>query len=142
MSDTIVSAAPVVAALSPLVNAAVSGLVVGIGGLVFAGLAKFTGIAFTPDYQAQLEKAANSQIEAAIARSESNLATGKFDVGNPVVASIAQALAENAPAIVARLGLNGAEVQDAVVKAIGRAQKAMTQVNPAAPVAPARAKEA
>ena len=77
MSNTIVSAAPVVAALSPLVNAAISGLIVGIGGLVFAGLAKMTGIAFTPDYQEMLEKAADFEIEAIIARSEDNLAGGQ-----------------------------------------------------------------
>jgi hypothetical protein len=132
MSDTIVSAAPLVAALSPLVNAAVSGLVIGVGGLVFAGLAKWTGIAFTPDKQAELEKAADSEVQAAIAKAENNLATGKFDVRNPVVASVANALAANAPAIVADLSLSADQVNDAVVKAIGRAQQQMTKVDPAA----------
>jgi len=126
MSDTIVSAAPIVAALSPLVNAAVSGLVVGIGGLVFAGIAKLTGIAFSPDYQAQLEKAADSEIEAVIAGSEDNLAGGKFDVGSPLVATIARTLNQNAADIIAKLGLTSDAVKVEVVRAIGRAQKAMT----------------
>ena len=126
MSDTIVSAAPIVAALSPLVNAAVSGLVVGIGGLVFAGIAKLTGIAFSPDYQAQLEKAADSEIEAVIASSEDNLAGGKFDVGSPLVATIARTLNQNAADIIAKLGLTSDAVKVEVVRAIGRAQTAMT----------------
>jgi|SRR5208337_123972 len=126
MSDTIIAAAPVVAALSPLVNAAVSGLVVGIGGLVFAGLAKMTGIAFTPDYQAQLEKAADSEVQAAVAAAENNLATGEFDAGHPLVAAIAKSLANNAGAIVNKLGLTPDAVRVEVVRAIGRAQTAMT----------------
>lgn len=126
MSDTIVSAAPVVAALSPLVNAAISGLVVGIGGLVFAGLAKMTGIAFTPGYQEKLEKAADSEIEAVIARSEDNLAGGQFDVGSPLVATIAKTLSQNATEIIAKLGLTPDAIKVEVVRAIGRAQKAMT----------------
>jgi hypothetical protein len=132
MSDTIIAAAPLVAALSPLVNAAVSGLVVGIGGLVFAALAKWTGLAFAPDKQTQLEKAADSEVQAAIAQAENNLAAGKFDVGNPVVASVARSLAVNAPEIVADLGLSADQVKDAVVKAIGRAQQQMTRADPAA----------
>ena len=36
MSETAIAAAPIVAALSPLVNAAASGLVIGLGGLLFA----------------------------------------------------------------------------------------------------------
>jgi hypothetical protein len=126
MSDTVVSAAPVIAALSPLVNAAVSGLVVGIGGLVFAGLAKVTGIAFTTDYQEKLEKAVDSEIEAVIARSENNLAVGKFDVGSPLVATIARTLSQNATNVIAKLGLTPDAVKVEVVRAIGRAQKGMT----------------
>ena len=126
MSETAIAAAPLVSALSPLVNAAASGLVIGLGGLVFALLARSTGIAFAPDAQARLEKAADAEVHALIAGAENNLATGKFSVGNPLVATAAAALVANAPGIVAKLGLNGAEVRDAVVKAIGRAQKSMT----------------
>jgi hypothetical protein len=126
MSETAIAAAPIVAALSPLVNAAASGLVIGLGGLLFAYLARMTGIAFAPDTQAQLEKAADAEVHVLIAGAENNLATGKFSAGNPLVAAAATALVANAPGIVAKLGLNEAEVRDAVVKAIGRAQKAMT----------------
>ena len=126
MSETAIAAAPIVSVLSPFVNAAASGLVVGIGGLLFAGLARWTGIAFTPDVQAQLEKAADAEVHALIAGAENNLATGKFNVGNPLVATATTALVANAPEAVAKLGLNEAEVRDAVIKAIGRAQKAMT----------------
>jgi hypothetical protein len=56
MSDTAIAAAPLVSALSPLVNAAASGLVIGLGGLVFAGLARWTGIAFAPDAQGGLRR--------------------------------------------------------------------------------------
>jgi glutathione S-transferase len=132
MSETAIAAAPIVAALSPLVNAVASGLVIGLGGLLFAGLARMSGIAFAPDAQAQLEKAADAEVHALIAGAENNLATGKFSVGNPLVATAATALVANAPRIVAKLGLNEAEVRDAVVKAIGRAQKAMT-ASPATP---------
>ena len=131
MSDTAIAAAPLVAAFSPLINAAVSGLVIGTGGLLFALLARMTGIAFAPDYQARLEKAADAEVQAAIACAENNLASGKFDAGNPIVAHIAQALVDNAPAIVARLGLGPEEIRREVVKAIGRAQTKMTAVNPA-----------
>jgi hypothetical protein len=126
MLDTAIAAAPIVSALSPLVNAAASGLVIGLGGLLFALLARPTGIAFAPDAQARLEKAADAEVHALIAGAENNLATGKFSLGNPLVTTAAAALAANAPGIVAKLGLNEAEVRDAVVKAIGRAQKAMT----------------
>ena len=126
MSETAIAAAPIVSALSPFVNAAASGLVIGVGGLLFAGLARWTGIAFTPDVQAELEKAADAEVHALIAGAENNLATGKFSVGNPLVATATTALIANAPEIVAKLGLNEAEVRDTVVKAIGRAQKAMT----------------
>jgi hypothetical protein len=136
MSETAIAAAPIVAALSPLVNAVASGLVIGLGGLLFAGLARMTGIAFAPDAQAQLEKAADAEVQVLIAGAENNLATGKFSVGNPLVATAATALVANAPGIVAKLGLNEAEVRDAVVKAIGRAQKAMT-ASPATPPAKA-----
>jgi hypothetical protein len=126
MSETAIATAPIVAALSPLVNAAASGLVIGLGGLLFAYLARMTGIAFAPDTQAQLEKAADAEVHVLIAGAENNLATGKFSVGNPLVATAATALVGNAPGIVAKLGLNEAEVREAVVKGIGRAQKAMT----------------
>ena len=132
MSDTAIAAAPIVSALSPLVNAAASGLVIGLGGFLFALLARWTGIAFAPDAQARLEKVADAEVHALIAGAENNLATGKFSVGNPMVATATSALIANAPGIVAKLGLNEAEVRDAVVKAIGRAQKAMT----ASPVTP------
>jgi len=132
MSDTVIAAAPIVSALSPLVNAAASGLVIGLGGFLFALLARVTGIAFAPDAQARLEKAADAEVHALIAAAENNLATGKFSVENPLVATAAEAVVANAPGIVAKLGLNDAEVRDAVVKAIGRAQKAMT-ASPATP---------
>jgi hypothetical protein len=125
-----VAVAPLVDALSPLVNAAISGLVVGIGALVFAGVAKLTGVAFTPDYQAQLEKAADGVVQAAVAKAENNLATGKFDVGNPIVAAIAKDLDAAIPVIVDKLGLTPALTRSEVVKAIGRAQVAMTAVAP------------
>jgi len=131
MSNTAIAAAPIVAALSPLVNAAVSGLVIGIGGLLFALVARLTGLAFAPDYQARLEKAADAEVQAAIAAAENNLASGKFDVGSPVVARIAQALVDAAPAIVARLGLGPDEIKREVVRAIGRAQTRMTAIDPA-----------
>ena len=85
MSDTAIAAAPIVSALSPLVNAAASGLVIGLGGLLFALLARLTGIAFAPDAQARLEKAADAEVHALIAGAENNLATGKFSLGNPLV---------------------------------------------------------
>jgi hypothetical protein len=132
MSDTAIAAAPIVSALSPLVNAVASGLVIGIGGVIFTLIARVTGIAFAPDAQARLEKAADAEVHALIAGAENNLATGKFSVSNPLVATAAAALIANAPGIVAKLGLNQAEVRDAVVKAIGRAQKAMT-ASPAPP---------
>jgi len=138
MSDTAISVAPLVAALSPLVNAAASGLVIGLGGFLFALLARLTGIAFAPDYQARLEKAADAEVHAAVAGAETNLASGKFDVGNPLVARIAKALVESAPAIIARLGLGSDEIKREVVKAIGRAQMKMTAVDPAAKNAPAK----
>ena len=132
MSDTAIAAAPIVSALSPFINAAASGLVIGVGGLLFAGLARWAGIAFTRDVQAELEKAADAEVHALIAGAENNLATGKFSVGNPLVATATTALVANAPGIVAKLGLNEAELRDAVIKAIGRAQKAMT-ASPAIP---------
>jgi hypothetical protein len=138
MSDTAIAAAPIVSALSPLVNAAASGLVIGLGGLVFALLARATGIAFAPDDQARLEKAADAEVQAAIAEAENNLASGQFDAGNPLVAEVANALIANAPALIARLGLNGGEIKREVVKAIGRAQTKMTAVNPAGTSAPAK----
>lgn len=138
MSDTAIAAAPIVSALSPLINAAASGLVIGIGGFLFALLARTTGIAFAPDVQAQLEKAADAEVQAAIALAENNLATGEYGIDNPVVAAIATNLAENAPSIIAKLGLSAGQVQQAVIRAIGRAQAKMTAVNPAAPSAPAK----
>ena len=132
MSDTAIAAAPIVSALSPLVNAAASGLVIGLGGLLFALLARMTGIAFAPDTQARLEKAADAEVQAAIAMAENNLATGNYDIDNPVVASIAKNVVANAPAIIADLGLSGGQVKQEVVKAIGRAQTKMTAVNPGA----------
>jgi hypothetical protein len=92
-----------------------------------------TGIAFAPDYQAKLEKTADAEVQAAIAGAENNLATGKFNSGNPLVAQVANALIANSPALVARLGLNGDEIKHEIVKAIGRAQTAMTAVNPGSP---------
>ena len=55
---------------------------IGLGGLVFALLARLTGIAFAPDAQVRLEKAADAEVHALIAGAENNLATGKFSVGN------------------------------------------------------------
>ena len=111
---------------------------IGLGGFLFALLARLTGIAFAPDYQARLEKAADAEVHAAVAGAETNLASGKFDVGNPLVARIAKALVESAPAIIARLGLGSDEIKREVVKAIGRAQMKMTAVDPAAKNAPAK----
>ena|SRR5271155_550221 len=138
MSVNAIAAAPIVVALSPLVNAAASGLVIGLGGLLFALLARMTGIAFAPDIQARLEKAADAEVQAEIAMAENNLATGKFDVGNPLVAQVANALVVNAPALIAKLGLNSDEIKHEVVKAIGRAQMAMTAVS-VAPTLPGKA---
>jgi hypothetical protein len=138
MSDTAIAAAPIVSALSPLINAAASGLVIGIGGFLFALLARATGIAFAPDAQAQLEKAADAEVQAAIALAENNLATGKFDIDNPVVAAIATNVVENAPAVIAKLGLSGGQIKQEVIRAIGRAQAKMTAVDPAATSAAAK----
>jgi len=138
MSDTAIAAAPIGAALSPLVNAVASGVVIGIGGILFALLARMTGIAFSPDQQARLEKAADAEVQAAIAIAEDNLATGHYGIDNPVVAAITENLAENAPAIIARLGLSPGQVKQEVVKAIGRAQAKMTAVDPTAASAPAK----
>jgi hypothetical protein len=138
MSDTAIAAAPIVSALSPLINAAASGLVIGIGGFLFALLARTTGIAFAPDAQARLEKAADAEVQAAIAMAENNLATGKFDIDNPVVAAIATNVVENAPAVIAKLGLSGGQIKQEVIRAIGRAQAKMTAVDPAGTSAPAK----
>jgi len=132
MSNTAIAAAPIVSALSPLINAAASGLVIGISGFLFALLARMTGIAFAPDIQARLEKAADAEVQSAIAMAENNLATGNFDIDNPVVASIAANVVASAPAIVAKLGLSSSQVKQEVIKAIGRAQARMTAVDPAA----------
>ena len=138
MSDTAIAAAPIVSALSPLINAAASGLVIGIGGFLFALLARATGIAFAPDLQARFEKAVDAEVQAAIALAENNLATGKFNIDNPVVAAIATNVAENAPAVIAKLGLSAGQVTQEVIRAIGRAQAKMTAVDPAATSAPAQ----
>jgi len=138
MSDTVITVAPIVSALSPLVNAAASGLVIGIGGFLFALLARMTGIAFAPDAQARLENAADAEVQAAIAMAENNLASGSFDIDNPVVASIAANVAANAPAIIAKLGLSSGQVKQEVIKAIGRAQARMTAIDPTAPSAAAK----
>ncbi len=132
---TAIAATPFVAALSPLVNAAVSGLVLGVGGLIFAGIARLTGIAFTPDHQAQLEKAADGEIQAAIANAENNLASGSFDVKSPLVSTVAATLGGDAAGLIAKLGLTPEEVRGEVVKAIGRAQMAMTALPAPAPAA-------
>ncbi len=133
-ATTAIAATPFVLALSPLVNAAVSGLVLGVGGLIFAGIAKLTGIAFTPD-QAQLEKAADGEIQAAIANAENNLASGSFDVKSPLVSTVAATLGGDAAGLIAKLGLTPEEVRGEVVKAIGRAQMAMTALPAPAPAA-------
>jgi hypothetical protein len=138
MSDTAIAAAPIVSALSPLVNAAASGLVIGLGGFLFALLARMTGIAFAPDTQGRLENAADAEVQAAIAMAENNLASGSFDIDNPVVASIAANVAANAPAIIAKLGLSGGQVKQEVIKAIGRAQARMTAIDPTARSAAAK----
>jgi hypothetical protein len=138
MSDTVITVAPIVSALSPLVNAAASGLVIGIGGFLFALLARMTGIAFAPDAQARLENAADAEVQAAIAMAENNLASGSFDIDNPVVASIAANVAANAPAIIAKLGLSSGQVKQEVIKAIGRAQARMTAIDPTATSAAAK----
>ena len=138
MSDTAIAAAPIVSALSPLINAAASGLVIGIGGFLFALLARMTGIAFSPDAQGRLEKAVDAEVQAAIAMAENNLATGHFDIDNPVVAVIASSVVENSPAIIARLGVTSSQIRQEVVRAIGRAQAKMTAVDPAAANALAR----
>ncbi len=132
-ATTAIAATPFVLALSPLVNAAVSGLVLGVGGLIFAGIAKLTGIAFTPDHQAQLETAADGEIQAAIANAENNLASGSFDVKSPLVSTVAATLGGDAAGLIAKLGLTPEEVRGEVVKAIGRAQMAMTALPAPAP---------
>jgi hypothetical protein len=77
-------------------------------------------------------------VQAAIALAENNLATGKFNIDNPVVAAIATNVAENAPAVIAKLGLSAGQVTQEVIRAIGRAQAKMTAVDPAATSAPAQ----
>ncbi len=120
---TDISLAPLVSALSPLINAAVSGAVIGIGGLIFALLAKWTGIAFSPDTQAQFEKAVDFEVNRAVAASENNLATGSFSAGNPLVGSITRSVVATAPALIEKIGLTPAQIEQSVIAAIGRSQR-------------------
>lgn len=135
---TAVALAPLADAFSLLVQASVSAAVVGVGGVVFAALAKWTGVAFTPDYQAKFEGAVAKRVNVEIAKDAANLATRSFDAGNPMVASIANALIASEAPLIAKAGVavTPEAVQQEVLHVIGQIQRGVTRVNPAAPKAP------
>jgi len=134
MSDpsSAVALSPFVEALSPLVNAAVSGLVIGVGGLIFAALARWTGVAFTPDFQSQVERAAATQAGIIVAKAEGNLAGKSIEVGNPAVAAATNWIAANMPAALDKAGVNRDDVSHLILAEIGKLQAQMAAPTPAA----------
>ena len=125
MSDpsAIVQAAPIVADLSPFVNAAASALATALVGLAFALLAKYLGVQLGPDVQAKLAQAADDLVAAEAAKVEGNLGTKAFSVGSPMVASMVSSLAAAEPAIVAKLGLTPDKLSAVILAAVGRYQQ-------------------
>jgi hypothetical protein len=91
MSDpsAAVAAAPLVAALTPYIDALVPVIITGIIGLVSAALHKWLGVRVNATYEAQIEAAAATEAGKLVAGAEGNLATATIPVGSPIVAAAA-----------------------------------------------------
>ena len=131
MSDTANQAAPIVAAVSPWINAAAIAATNGVIAIAVALVAKYLGVSFGPDAATKLDGIADNLVSSAIAAAENNLATGQFNVQSPLVVSLTSKLAAAAPAIVAKLGYQPQDLAAVITAAIGRAQSSMTRAAPA-----------
>jgi hypothetical protein len=126
-----IAAAPIVAALSPLVNAAVSGLVIGLGGIAFAALARLTGIAFTPDFQAKVEKAVQTEAGIIALGAEDGFSKLSIPVSSPIVAQAAVQVANSVPGALKAAGITPQMLTRMVAGELGKIQAQMSTSAPA-----------
>ena len=131
MSDPAIAAAPIVAARSPLVNAAVSGLVIGLGGIAFAALARLTGIAFTPDFQAKVEKAVQTEAGIIALGAEDGFSKLSIPVSSPLVAQAAVQVANAVPGALKAAGISPQILTRMVAGELGKIQAQMSTSAPA-----------
>ena len=81
---------------------------------------------------AKINSAADTLVQAEVAKAEGNLADRSFNAGSPMVAALVSTLAAQEPKAVAALGLTNdqlaSKLSTAILAAIGRAQTDMTTV--------------
>lgn len=134
MSDpsSVISAAPIVSALQPYINAIVPVLVTGLVGFASGVFQRWTGVRINAAYEAQIETAAATEAGKLVAGAEGNLATASVPVGSPiVVAAVNRILASgHMQSAIAATGATPDRVASIVAGEIGKLQARMTSVAP------------
>ena len=138
-TPTAIAAAPLVAAIAPYIVALAG---VAVPALVAAGLAelrKMTGIQVEKSAAEKLDAMIEDEVGALVAAASDNLATASIHVGSPIVAAVADKVVAGAPEILAKAGVDPADVAGMVAGEIGKWQAGMTRVSPPPAPPPAKA---
>ncbi len=138
-SSTASAAAPLVAAVAPYIVAAASVAVPALVGWGLAELRKLTGIQVEKSAADKLDKLIEDEVGALVAGASDNLATATLRVGSPLVAAVANKVVAGAPEILAKAGVDPADVAGMVAGEIGKWQASMTRVSPPPAPPPAKA---
>ena len=132
MSDSVIDMAPVLASLLPIITPVAVAVVGAFVGLAAAAFTKLTGVKINAIYLGAAKSAAETEAGKIVAGAADNFATRQIDVGSPIVAAAANAVALRIPAVMKATGLTPEALASMIVGEIGSLQATMTLASPAA----------
>jgi hypothetical protein len=135
-SSTVLSAAPAVAALAPIVRALVATIASGAVTFGVALFTRWTGVNVQAAYADTLRRAAQTEAGVLVAEATDNLSSRSITVTSPTVAAAASRIAADLPEAMAAVGMTPEALSRLVAGEIGKLQAQATAIAVPPSVAP------
>ena len=133
-SSTVISAAPAVNALAPLLQAVVATVVSGAVAFGVALFTRWTGVTVEAAYAETLRKAAATEAGVLVAEAADNLSSRSIAVTSPAVAAAAARISAALPEAMNAVGMSPEALARLVAGEIGKLQAQATAISvPSAP---------
>ena len=127
-SSTVISAAPAVTALAPLLQAVVATVVSGAVTFGVALFTRWTGVTVQSAYAESLRQAAATEAGVLVAEAEDNLSSRSIAVTSPAVAEAAARIAAALPEAMQAVGMTPDALARLVAGEIGKLQAQATAI--------------
>ena len=127
-SPILVFAAPVLAALSPFLQAVAAAVASGAVTLALAMFARWTGVTINAAHADSLRKAAQTEAGVLVAEAVDDLASRSVPTNSPAVAAAAERIATTLPDAIKALGMTPDALARLVAGEIGKLQAQTTAI--------------